>query len=97
MINRVIWKVLLMGGGLVGGIYSFPKFVEAYSDWQDCINDSYSMYLGPWIEEYQSDAVKFGILSIVSIFAFIIGCCISANMNQNDNQQAESNSNEESN
>ena len=90
MINRIIWKVLLMFGGTVGSVYSCSKFVEAYSDLQECLNDNYSVFLGPWIEEYQSDAVKFGVFSVVFIVAFIIGCCISVNPKQNDNQQAAS-------
>ena len=87
MINRIIWKVLLMFGGSVGSVYSCAKFVKAYSDLQECLSDNYSVFLGPWIEEYQSDAVKFGVFSVVFIVAFIIGCGISVNPKQNDSDE----------
>ena len=97
MTDKIIWKVLLMVGGLIGGIYCCPKFVEACTNWQDCLNDNYSAFLGPWIEEYQSDAIIFGIFSVVCVAAFIIGCFISTNNEQDNTQHTSSDSNEESN
>ncbi len=88
MVDRIIWKVLLMFGGAVGSVYSCPKFVQAFSDLQDCISDNYSYFLGPWIDEYQADAIMFGVLGFVSILAFMIGLGISVNHEKNDNQQS---------
>ena len=106
MINRVIWKVLLMLGGIVGSVYSIPKISEYYHSWSywDGRYEKTDLYDGmerslcvKELQEIKGDLTLWIVLLIVFVVIFIIGCCISANMNQNDNQHAESNSNEESN
>ena len=92
--EKIIWKVLLMFGGIVGSVYSCPKFVQAFSDLQDCLGDNYSYFLGPSIKEHRADAIMFGVLSFVCILAFMIGFCISVDPEKNDDQQSNSDSKE---
>ena len=85
MINKIIWKLLLIGGGLAGGFYSIPKLLDSYSNLQSARNDTYSAFLGVYIGEYEGDITKFGILSAVCIIALIIGCLIPTQDNNNNN------------
>lgn len=61
-----------------GGGSDLPaQFLRACINIQKCYNDDIGALVGCLFEDYESTAVKFGILIGVFIFSFLLGYCIS--------------------
>ena len=98
MINKIIWKVILMFGGIAGAIFSIPKMYEPYTNLENAklnLSSAEARNLSQHIiRKYERDITNYGeelfawgLLLVASIIAFIIGCRISVKLKQEENNQ----------
>ena len=88
MVNKIIWKVFLMLGGLIGTIYSIPQIVDLsdrISDYKK--DDLLRAFGGSSISEMNSQMALWCFLLFASIICFLIGCCLSTSDVNNSNKE----------
>ncbi len=90
MVNKIIWKVILMIGGIVGTIFSIVKIPEINSRIEEIEYDIYlskvnytsydtTQYYEEKLEAAQGNLYFWIFLLIVFIILFFVGCCMSTN------------------
>lgn len=93
MIDRIIWKVLLMVGGIVGSIISIVKLPEGFENldkWERSLQHAKEIAFGvintdeyrEGIHEAESYLYLWGTILVVSIIILIIGCVIKPESNK---------------
>lgn len=93
MVNKIIWKVILMFGGIAGAIFSIFKLPNAYEEWSywnQHYNESHGSARSYYHEQLNEAEGPLGIavaILVISIIVFIIGCCISVKLKQEENNQ----------
>ncbi|MGN1409566.1 MAG: hypothetical protein ACI4XJ_05255 [Eubacteriales bacterium] len=92
MIDKIIWKVLLMVGGIVGSIISLIKLPEGFDNlnyWERSLQHAKATnsFLGrdkirAEISDAESYLYLWGIILVVSLIIFIVGCVIKTDSNK---------------
>ena len=64
MINKIIWKVILMFGGIAGAIFSIPKMYEPYTNLENAklnLSSAEARNLSQHIiRKYERDITNYG-------------------------------------
>lgn len=92
MIDRIIWKVLLIIGGIVGSIISITKLPAGYDDlnsWQNFLQHAQKydydrssiIEIETKISEAETYFYMWSAVLIISVIIFIVGCTIKTDSN----------------
>ncbi|MBQ3592294.1 MAG: hypothetical protein II979_10155 [Clostridia bacterium] len=78
MVDKLIWKILCMVGGIIGCIISVVKLIDLNTQWYEL--DATTVYLESRLEflmsEIESQGDLWGLLLILFVIIFYIGCKI---------------------